>query len=216
MVERYKANILTCTRQFAYSAQNHNTIDVVLSLNGIPVVALELKNQLTGQSVANAQHQFMYDRDEKEFCFRFNNRFLVYFAVDLYEVAMTTQLQGEKTFFLPFNQGSNGAGNVGDGGNPKSEAGYATSYLWEYVLRPDMLLSIFQRYISKQTSESISLENGKKVTKKSTRLIFPRFHQLDVVEKLVADTRKRKEGRNYLLQHSAGSGKTNTICWYHY
>lgn len=216
LVERYKANILTCTRQFAYSAQNHNTIDVVLSLNGIPVVALELKNQLTGQSVANAQHQFMYDRDEKEFCFRFNNRFLVYFAVDLYEVAMTTQLQGEKTFFLPFNQGSNGAGNVGDGGNPKSEAGYATSYLWEYVLRPDMLLSIFQRYISKQTSESISLENGKKVTKKSTRMIFPRFHQLDVVEKLVADTRKRKEGRNYLLQHSAGSGKSNEIAWLTY
>ena len=216
LVQKYKSNILTCTRQFAYSAQNHNTIDVVLSLNGIPVVALELKNQLTGQSVANAQHQFMYDRDEKEFCFRFNNRFLVYFAVDLYEVAMTTQLQGEKTFFLPFNQGSNGAGNVGDGGNPKSEAGYATSYLWEYVLRPDMLLSIFQRYISKQTSESISLENGKKVTKKSTRMIFPRFHQLDVVEKLVADTRMRKEGRNYLLQHSAGSGKSNEIAWLTY
>lgn len=216
LVQKYKSNILTCTRQFAYSTQNHNTIDVVLSLNGIPVVALELKNQLTGQSVENAKRQFMYDRDEKEFCFRFNNRFLVYFAVDLYEVAMTTHLQGANTYFLPFNQGSNGAGNIGDGGNPECTDGYTTSYLWEYVLSPEMLLSIFQRYISKQTSESISLVNGRKVTKKKTILIFPRYHQLDVVEKLVADTKRTKEGRNYLLQHSAGSGKSNEIAWLTY
>lgn len=216
LVQKYNSNILTCTRQFAYSTQNHNTIDIVLSLNGIPVVALELKNQLTGQSVDNAKRQFMYDRDEKEFCFQFNNRFLVYFAVDLYEVAMATHLQGANTYFLPFNQGSNGAGNVGDGGNPKCENGYATSYLWERVLSPEMLLSIFQRYISKQTSESISLVNGRKVTKKKTILIFPRYHQLDVVEKLVADTKKTKEGRNYLLQHSAGSGKSNEIAWLAY
>ena len=216
LVQKYKSNILTCTRQFSYSTQNHNTIDVVLSLNGIPVVALELKNQLTGQSVENAKRQFMYDRDEKEFCFRFNNRFLVYFAVDLYEVAMTTHLQGANTYFLPFNQGSNGAGNIGDGGNPECTEGYTTSYLWEYVLSPEMLLSIFQRYISKQTTESISLVNGRKVTKKKTILIFPRYHQLDVVEKLVADTKKTKEGRNYLLQHSAGSGKSNEIAWLTY
>lgn len=216
LVQKYKSNILTCTRQFSYSTQNHNTIDVVLSLNGIPVVALELKNQLTGQSVENAKRQFMYDRDEKEFCFRFNNRFLVYFAVDLYEVAMTTHLQGANTYFLPFNQGSNGAGNIGDGGNPECTDGYTTSYLWEYVLSPEMLLSIFQRYISKQTSESISLVNGRKVTKKKTILIFPRYHQLDVVEKLVADTKRTKEGRNYLLQHSAGSGKSNEIAWLTY
>ena len=216
LVQKYNSNILTCTRQFAYSTQNHNTIDIVLSLNGIPVVALELKNQLTGQSVDNAKRQFMYDRDEKELCFHFNNRFLVYFAVDLYEVAMATHLQGANTYFLPFNQGSNGAGNVGDGGNPKCENEYATSYLWERVLSPEMLLSIFQRYISKQTSESISLVNGKKVTKKKTILIFPRYHQLDVVEKLVADTKKTKEGRNYLLQHSAGSGKSNEIAWLAY
>ena len=216
LVQKYKSNILTCTRQFAYSTQNHNTIDIVLSLNGIPVVALELKNQLTGQSVDNAKRQYMYDRDEKEFCFRFNNRFLVYFCVDLYEVYMATHLQGESTYFLPFNQGSNGAGRVGDGGNPQCEHGYATSYLWEYVLSPEMLLSIFQRYISKQTSESISLVNGKKKTKKKTILIFPRYHQLDVVEKLVADTKKTKEGRNYLLQHSAGSGKSNEIAWLAY
>ena len=216
LVERYRGNIFTCTRQFAYSADNHNTIDVVLSLNGIPVVALELKNQLTGQSVSNAKHQWMYDRDPKELCFRFNQRFLVYFCVDLYEVAMATELKGDKTFFLPFNQGSNGAGNIGDGGNPACTEGYATAYLWEHVLSPDMLLSILQRYISKQEEETIVLENGVKRKKKSVKLIFPRYHQLDVVEKLIADTRKTKEGRNYLLQHSAGSGKSNEIAWLTY
>lgn len=216
LVRRYESNILTCTRQFAYSTENHNTIDMVLSVNGIPVVAIELKNQFTGQSVHNAKRQFMYDRDPKEFAFHFNNRFLVYFAVDLYEVAMTTHLQGADTYFLPFNQGSNGAGNVGDGGNPENPEGYATSYLWENVLEKEMILSILQRYISKQTSEKIYLENGKQKKKTSTVLIFPRYHQLDVVEKVVADTRKTTEGKNYLLQHSAGSGKSNEIAWLTY
>ena len=216
LVDRYNANILQCTRQFAYSTDNHNTVDMVLSVNGIPVVALELKNQLTGQSVANGKHQFMYDRDPKELIFNFNTRILAYFAVDLYEVAMTTQLQKEKTRFLPFNQGSNGAGNIGDGGNPENPNGYPTSYLWERVLNRDMLLSLLQRYISKINEEKISLVNGKQVKKKSTYLIFPRYHQLDVVEKLIADTKVRTEGRNYLLQHSAGSGKSNSIAWLTY
>ena len=217
LVERYKGNILTCTRQFAYSADNHNTIDIVLSLNGIPVVALELKNQLTGQSVSNAKRQWMYDRNPKELCFRFNQRFLVYFCVDLYEVAMATELKGENTFFLPFNPGSNGAGNIGDGGNPQpTDGSYATAYLWERVLSPDMLLSILQRYISKQVEEKIVLEKGVRKKKTSIKLIFPRYHQLDVVEKVVADTRKTKAGRNYLLQHSAGSGKSNEIAWLTY
>ena len=216
LVQKYKDNILTETRQFAYSTQNHNTIDIVLSLNGIPIVALELKNQLTNQSVENSKHQYMYDRDAKEFIFHFNNRILVYFGVDLYEVVMTTQLQGSKTYFLPFNQGSNGAGNIGDGGNPENPDGYATSYLWEKVLKRDMLLSILQRYISKEVKESVSLQKGKQVKKKTTRLIFPRYHQLDVVEKLVSDTKNTKEGKNYLIQHSAGSGKSNSIAWLTY
>ncbi len=216
LVERYNANILTCTRQFAYSTENHNTIDLVLSLNGIPVVALELKNQITGQSVENAKKQFMYDRNPKELIFNFNSRILAYFAVDLYEVAMTTELKGDKTFFLPFNQGSNGAGNIGDGGNPENPNGFATSYLWEYVLQADMLMSILQRYISKQTTEQLVLVGGKKTTKTDTKIIFPRYHQLDVVEKLVAETRKNGSGHNYLLQHSAGSGKSNSIAWITY
>ena len=216
LVKKYESNILTCTRQFAYSTENHNTIDMVLSVNGIPVIALELKNQLTGQCVENAKRQFMYDRDPKELIFQFDTRILAYFAVDLQEVAMTTHLQGEKTYFLPFNQGSNGAGAVGDGGNPENPDGYMTAYLWEKVLRRDTLLSLLQRYICRQTSESLSLKNGKKEKKASTKLIFPRYHQWDVVEKLVKDTREAQAGKNYLIQHSAGSGKSNSIAWLTY
>lgn len=216
LVEKYQANILTETRQFFYSTENNNSIDMVLSVNGIPVVALELKNQFTGQTVENAKHQFRYDRDPREPLFQFNNRILAYFAVDLEEVAMTTRLQGEKTFFLPFNQGSNGAGNIGDGGNPENPNGYPTYYLWGKVLKREMLLSILQRYISLQREERVSLFNGKKVKEISEKIIFPRYHQLDVVEKIVADTKASKEGKSYLLQHSAGSGKSNSIAWLTY
>lgn len=221
LVEKYNANILTETRQFAYSTQNHNTIDMVLSLNGIPVVAIELKNQLTGQSVDNAKDQFMNHREPKEFIFHFNNRILVCFCADLYEVAMTTQLKGMETYFLPFNQGSNGAGNIGDGGNPANPDGYMSSYLWEKVLQREMLLSILQRYISRQESNKIKIvidNNGKEKESKSTsvRIIFPRYHQLDVVEKLVAETKSVGAGHNYLIQHSAGSGKSNSIAWLTY
>ena len=216
LVEKYQQNILTCTRQFAYSTQHHNTIDMVLSLNGIPVVAIELKNQLKGQSVKEGKEQWCEDRNSKEFLFHFNNRILAYFAADLYNVFMATELKGEETRFLPFNQGSNGAGNVGDGGNPENPDGYATSYLWERVLKRDMLLAILQRYISREEKETIYLEKGKKVKKNSVKIIFPRYHQLDVVEKLVDDTRKQTEGKNYLIQHSAGSGKSNSIAWLTY
>ena len=138
---KYSQNIMECTRQFAYSTQNHNTIDMVLSVNGIPVVALELKNQLTGQNVENSRHQWMNDRDQREEIFQFNHRILAYFGVDLYEAIMATELRGEKTFFMPFNQGSNGAGNVGGKGNPEAPEGkYTTSYLWERVLNRRMLL----------------------------------------------------------------------------
>ncbi len=216
LIDLYNKNILTCTRQFAYSPDNHNTIDMVLSLNGIPVVALELKNQLKGQSVDNAKSQFMTDRDPRELVFQFDKRFLVYFAVDLYDVYMTTRLEGMKTYFLPFNQGSNGAGFVGGAGNPANPEGYSTSYLWEKVLQKDMLMSLLHRYISRQKSTSTIMVNGKKQTKTSERLIFPRYHQLDVVEKVIADVRKKGSGKNYLIQHSAGSGKSNSIAWLTY
>ena len=155
VMKEYDENILTCTRQFRYSTENENSIDMVLSLNGIPIVALELKNQLTGQNVDNAKKQYMYDRNPKEFCFHFDNRFLVYFAVDLYEVSMTTKLDGKNTFFLPFNMGSNGAGEVGTCGNPENPNGYATSYLWENVLTKDSLMNLLQRFLQRVDEEKV-------------------------------------------------------------
>ena len=216
---KYEQNILECTRQFAYSTRNHNTIDMVLSVNGIPVVALELKNQLTGQNVENSRHQWMNDRDPREELFQFNHRILAYFGVDLYEAIMATELRGPQTFFMPFNQGSNGAGKVGGKGNPEAPEGqYTTSYLWERVLNRRMLLCILQRYISLQEEERISIHKTvdgkiKQDKKKSVKIIFPRYHQLDVVEKLLADTAAHGSGKNYLIQHSAGSGKSNSIGW---
>ena len=204
VIHDYQANRWTVTRQFAYSTQNHNTLDMALSLNGVPIVALELKNQIKGQSVDNAKKQFMYDRNPRELCFQFNKRFLVYFAIDLYEAWMTTKLSGDETSFLPFNQGSNGAGQVGGAGNPANPEGYATAYVWEKVLQKDTLMNILQRYMHLDINSS------------PAKLIFPRFHQLDVVEKLIHHARLSGSGHNYLVQHSAGSGKSNSIAWLAY
>nr|WP_230200256.1 DEAD/DEAH box helicase family protein [Bacillus niameyensis] len=212
VLEKYEANRFTCTRQFAYSPKNRNTIDMVLSLNGIPIVALELKNQYTGQSVENAKVQFQKDRDPKELVLRFNTRFLVYFAVDHYEVFMTTKLAGKKTYFLPFNQGSNGPGHVGGKGNPKNADGYPTAYLWEQVLHRDNVMDIIQRFMNLEVKRE--KEGNREVTKET--LIFPRYHQLDVVRKLLADVKGHGSGENYLIQHSAGSGKSNSIAWLAY
>ena len=214
--EQYAANILGCTRQFQYSANNGNTIDMVLSVNGIPVVAIELKNQFKGQDVYNAMKQYKKDRSSKEFAFRLDHRFLVYFAVDLNEAWMTTQLKDDATYFMPFNMGSNGAGVTGGAGNPKNENGYDTYYLWEEVLQKDSLLDILHRFISHVKEKEEVTKNG--VTKMVTKdkVIFPRYHQYDVVKKVVADVREKGPGTNYLIEHSAGSGKSNSIAWIAY
>lgn len=214
--KRYEANILGCTRQFRYSTANTNTIDMVLSINGIPVVALELKNQLTGQDYNCAINQFKDDRSSKEFAFRLNHRFLVYFAVDLYEVWMTTQLADGNTRFLPFNQGSNGAGVTGGAGNPQNPNGYATSYLWEEVLQRDSLLDLIHRFISFVKEKEEVVKNGITKTVTKEKMIFPRYHQYDVVRKIMADVKANGVGNNYLIQHSAGSGKSNSIAWIAY
>ena len=216
LIDLYNKNILTCTRQFHYSPDNNNSIDMVLSVNGIPIVALELKDQLTGQNVENAKLQYMYDRNPRELCFNFNKRILVYFAVDLYDVYMTTKLEGKNTYFLPFNQGSNGAGHDGGAGNPQNPHGYATSYLWEKVLQKDSLLEILQKYIHLDVQEQKIIKDNKEKKEIKKKIIFPRYHQLDVVTKLVEDVRKNGSGKNYLIQHSAGSGKSNSIAWASY
>ena len=194
----YAKNEITCSRQWFYSAENHNSVDMVLAVNGIPVFAFELKNQYTGQNVENAKRQWMYDRDPREICFQFNKRVLGFFCVDQLEVWMTTKLAGKDTFFLPFNQGSNGAGNDGGKGNPANPDGYPTAYLWERVFQKDSMMDILQKFIH---------------ATKDKKLIFPRYHQLDVVRKLLADVRANGAGHNYLIQHSAGSGKSNSIAW---
>lgn len=209
--QKYSQNILHCTRQMKFSLLDERSIDVVLLLNGIPVVSMELKNQFTGQDVTNAINQYKFDRATKDKMFEFKQRVLVHFAVDLYEVYMTTRLQGAKTYFLPFNQGSNGAGNVGGKGNPPVEDDYITSYLWKKVLEKDSLMEILHKYMHLQT-EDIKDKDGKITGKKET-MIFPRYHQLDVVTKLLADVKERGSGKNYLIQHSAGSGKSNSIAW---
>ena len=199
----YEANIINCNRQWYYSADCRNSVDMVLVVNGIPVFAFELKNQYTGQTVDNAKRQWMYDRDPREICFQFNKRILTYFCIDHLEAWMATKLAGKETVFLPFNQGSNGAGNDGGKGNPANPDGYPTAYLWEQVFQKDSMMDILQRFI----------HLNKKDNKKKHSMIFPRYHQLDVVRKLIVDVSKNGSGKNYLIQHSAGSGKSNSIAW---
>ena len=206
--EQFAANILHCTRQLHYSLSNENSIDIVLFVNGIPVVSMELKCQFTGQSTTNAIEQYKFDRRGKDAIFAFKERVLVHFAVDLTQVYMTTRLEGEKTYFLPFNQGSNGAGRVGGKGNPINENGYDTAYLWQNVLCKERLLEILNKYLHLKVERD--KDTGEIV---SETMIFPRYHQLDVVTKLLADVKRNGSGKNYLIQHSAGSGKSNSIAW---
>lgn len=208
LLKLYDLNICECVRQLHYSIRNENSLDMVLFINGFPLVTLELKNQYTGQDVNNAVKQYKEDRDSLEPIFVFNERSLVHFAVDLFECKMTTKLKNEKTFFLPFNQGSNGAGNVGGKGNPNNENSFGTAYLWENILNKDILFDVIEKYMH--------LEYDSKKSWKTGKMIFPRYHQLDVVTKIIKDVKLNKSGKNYLIQHSAGSGKSNSIAWLSY
>src|SRR5699024_5413937 len=206
LVENYENNIFTVSRQVYYSMLNQNSIDMMISLNGLPLIVMELKNQLTTQTVEHAIRQFKRDRDPKELLFRFKERAAVFFAVDTDEVYMTTQLNKDNTFFLPFNRGNNGGK-----GNPLVEDDYRTSYLWQEVLQPDSLLDILFRFIYDE-KKSIRDTNRDIIDEKEV-VIFPRYHQSDAVRKIEADVKIHQAGRNYLIQHSAGSGKTNSISW---
>ena len=204
---RYAANRLGLTRQLHFSPRSEQSLDVTLSLNGIPVATLELKNPLTGQRVEDARRQYKQDRDPREPIFAFKCRTLVHFAVDTESVLMTTRLAGAATHFLPFNKGCAGAA-----GNPPDPAGrtYRTAYLWEEVLQRDSLLDLLARFIHLQTDEKRD-HRGRKV--KTESMIFPRYHQLEAVRMLVDAARSDGVGHNYLVEHSAGSGKSNTIGW---
>ncbi len=203
----YAANRLGVTRQLHYSTRSEKSLDVTLSLNGIPVATVELKNPLTGQTVEDAMRQYRRDRDPRDPIFEFKRRTLVHFAVDTECVRMTTRLGGNATHFLPFDQGCDGAA-----GNPVDPAcrGYRTAYLWEEVLERHSLLDLLARFIHLQINEKRD-DRGRKV--KVETMIFPRFHQLDAVRTLVEGARADGVGQNYLIEHSAGSGKSNSIGW---
>ena len=206
-LELFNKNQLKVYRQIYYSSKNKNSLDVLLSLNGIPLATLELKNQFTGQNVGNALKQYSTTRDNRELLFAFKKRTLVHFAIDQDEVFMTTKLDGSKTYWLPFNKGNNKGK-----GNPQNPDGYRTAYLWENILQKDSWMEILQRFVHLQTEE---FESDGKIYKKE-QLIFPRYHQLDAVRKISEKVLEVGIGKNYLVQHSAGSGKSNSIAWLAY
>ena len=198
----YLANQFSVVRQLAYSEKSDKSLDLGIFLNGLPLFTAELKNPFKGQNVQDAVRQYRLDRDPKEPLFEFG-RCLAHFAVDPSLVYVATELRGTKTVFLPFNQGYNlGAGN------PRSWRGFATAYLWEQVWARDSVLDLLQHFI-----HVVELEDDKGNKTGELQLLFPRFHQLDCVRRLVADALARGVGQYNLVQHSAGSGKSNTIAW---
>jgi type I restriction enzyme R subunit len=203
----YQANRVTLTRQFVYESTSKKSIDLALLVNGIPTATAELKNPLTGQGVEDAKAQYRNDRDPNNVTLA--RRVLVHFCVDPDLIAMTTKLEGTSTRFLPFNQGTGGAGQAGRAGNPPSTTGHRTAYLWEDVWQRDSWLDILARFIHVDVPD----KGSKAAQARNRTTIFPRFHQLDVVRKLEADAKALGAGKNYLVQHSAGSGKSNTIAW---
>lgn len=198
----YQSNSFQVCRQVFYHPDKQQTIDMVLAINGIPVATIELKNPGTGQSVSHAIKQYREDRDPSTPLLSFKSGALVHFAVDTDEVYMTTHLKKQKTFFLPFNRGSNPQSVDCGKGNPPHPSGHRTAYLWEEVLQPESLLEIVGNFLF--------IENS---GKRDERIIFPRYHQLDALRKLLTQVKIDKAGKNYLIQHSAGSGKTNSISW---
>ncbi|MPB07490.1 type I restriction endonuclease subunit R [Campylobacter upsaliensis] len=197
-LENYNKNIFSITRQLYYSEKNNNSLDMVIFLNGLPLITMELKNPFTGQNVYNAIEQYKKDRDPRESIFK---QSVVHFALDSDLIYMSTKLEGIQTKFLPFNRGlNNGSGAIGlecGGGNPAVKDKMKTSYFWEELLQKDTLSKLLFDF---------TIKNSKGV-------IFPRFHQFDVVSRLLKDVKEKGVGQRYLIQHSAGSGKSNSIAW---
>jgi type I site-specific restriction-modification system R (restriction) subunit len=201
----HAANLFTAVRQLRYSQKTEQSLDLVLFLNSIPIFTAELKNPLNGQNVEDAVRQYKKTRDPREPVFSYG-RCLAHFAVDPDRVFVTTQLLGEKSWFLPFNQGR--FGGAGNPPVPPTQTGYATRYLWERVWARDSVLDLIRQFIHEVEEED---EKGRKTGRKS--LIFPRYHQLDAVRRMVRDARSRGAGQCCLIRHSAGSGKSFTIAW---
>ena len=201
----YDKSRFSLIRQLKYSQKNEKSVDMVLFLNGLPLATMELKNSLTGQTVTDAEKQYRTDRDPREPLFQFK-RCLVHFAVGNEKVSMTTHLQGSGTHFFPFNKGIE---------NPVNPNGHKTAYLWEDILQPDNLMELINNFIHEQeTTEKVyDPDLGGVRDVKHTVLVFPRYHQLDVIRKLRKAIVEEGVGRNYLIQHTTGSGKSNSIAW---
>lgn len=210
----YEQNMLTITRQVRCQPGKHDTIDLLFAVNGLPVATCELKNPSTGQNWRHAVRQYQDDRDPRAPLFAFKRRAIVHFAADPDEVHMATRLTGRGTPFLPFNRGSHPGELQCGAGNPQHPSGYRTGYFWEEVLERDSFLDILGHFVFVETKEE-KVDDGKGGHKHVTRetVIFPRYHQLDAVRQLIEGARTEGPGVNYLIQHSAGSGKTNSISW---
>ena len=208
LTKKYSQNIFSVMEEVW--ASNKERIDVVIFLNGLAIISFELKCNTAGQSYQDAIYQYRTQRNPKTRLFLFKAGCLVNFAMDLQEVYMTTRLAKEATFFLPFNTG-NGEGVNAGAGNPTFADKYSVSYMWEDILTKDTILDLISKFIFVEVKEKVDDQTGK--VKRSENLIFPRYHQLDVIRKLLADVRINRTAQNYLIQHSAGSGKTNSIAW---
>lgn len=214
VIEKYNKNQLVITRQVPCHPNDNSSIDLVFSLNGLPVATCELKNPSTHQNWRHAVKQYQNDRDPNAPLFLFQKRALVHFAVDPDEVYMTTRLQKNRTHFLPFNRGSNPGSVQCGAGNPQHPSGYRTGYFWQDILNRDSFLDIVGHYIFVEKKEEKYFDpQGKPATRTKETVIFPRYHQLDAVRNLISTARTEGAGSNYLIQHSAGSGKTNSISW---
>lgn len=209
--ERYGDNILSVMEEVW--ASDNERIDLVIFLNGLAIISFELKCNAAGQSYQDAIYQYRHDRDPKTRLFRFKAGTVVNFAMDLTEVYMTTRLMGDATVFLPFNLG-NGEGVDAGAGNPVFEDRYSVSYMWEDILTKDTVIDLLSKFIFIERKEEVDEATGKKKT--SEAIIFPRYHQLDLIRKLLASVYEHGTELNYLVQHSAGSGKTNSIAWLTY
>lgn len=208
LLKNYRENIFSVAEEVW--ASDDERIDLVIFLNGIAIISFELKSNPQGQNYSHAIEQYRTQRNPKTRLFQFKSGTLVNFAMDLNEVYMTTRLEGQTTTFLPFNMGDGNGVNAGKG-NPLCEDDYPVHYMWEDILTKDTILDLISRYIFIQVEEKEDKETGKKAKKEN--IIFPRYHQLDCLRKILADVTENKSSFNYLIQHSAGSGKTNTIAW---
>lgn len=207
-LRQYKNNIFSVMEEVW--ASDEERIDLVIFLNGIAIISIELKSEFSGQDYTKAIYQYRTERNPNTRLFRWKAGCFVNFAMDTSEVYMTTKLDKEKTFFMPFNMGQ-GEGVEAGAGNPLYEDKLSVHYMWEDILKKDTLLELIDRFVFLEKKEEEDNLTGKKTYKET--IIFPRYHQLDLIRKLISDVRENKTSLNYLIEHSAGSGKTNSIAW---